>query len=89
MKAKVVTLSQVGEHPFHSLLPQDYIGGADYVKSLIQRNNHNDQIRIRWMLEKGVITEAQLRQYAEEMKHKPAETMKEIDDKVQSILEGE
>ena len=90
MNYRIVSTSEIASHPYHSLLPAEYLGAPDHVKELLNRFQKSDRIRLHWMLERGIITTDQLRRYAAEIQarvlERPLRIAAEISHKVTDLL---
>lgn len=67
MKSKSVSFSQIASHPFGSLSAEEHLGSPDHVKKLLKEGSDNARIRLRWMIEAGVVTKEQMDQYVTEI----------------------
>jgi hypothetical protein len=86
MKFKVKQSSDAASHPFGSILPAEHLGEPDHVKGLLRRLSKNDLIRLHWMLNNGIVTEEQIKQYAEEIKEEPLRRLARIEDHLEAVL---
>ncbi len=90
MKFRIVSSSEIASHPFHSLLPTDYLGPPEYVKELLGRFTRNDRVRLRWMLANGIVLPEQLRTWAAEKQaeilERPLKAVRKIGQNLSSIL---
>lgn len=59
-KIAVVSASEVAAHPFYSISPEDYILDEDYIELLLRRFSNNDRLRLRSMVDRGVVKEHDL-----------------------------
>lgn len=78
--------SDVVKHPLGSLLAEDYVGSASHVKKLLGHFSPGDQIRLQYLLDSKAITVEELTQYANEMKERPSNVIKAIDEKLRLVI---